>query len=82
MIKINKLLKHEIESYERLSSLDVKISIIKIAIMTIPYNATWPRTIKYLKEQFEYDNEKNMSEPNLIEYADDLNSVDDYDKKK
>jgi hypothetical protein len=53
------LSKDELKSYKRLVSLEIKRSVIKKSIMTIPYNASSPQLIKYLQEDFEFDVEKN-----------------------
>lgn len=61
------------DSFERLRSLDIHRSIIKRAIMTIPYNASSIQLIKYLQEPFEYDDEKTRSNIDLSYDLDEVN---------
>lgn len=42
-----------LESYNKLSTLDIHRSLIKKAVMTIPYNASPRSIIEYLKASFE-----------------------------
>nr|YP_009574413.1 hypothetical protein [Arthrobotrys musiformis]QBM31531.1 hypothetical protein [Arthrobotrys musiformis]QBM31681.1 hypothetical protein [Arthrobotrys musiformis] len=61
-LKNNELEDEDRQSLERLKVLEIQRSIIKKAIMTIPYNASSIQLIKYLQEPFEYDDEKTKLE--------------------
>jgi hypothetical protein len=51
----------------RLKSLDIQRELIKLALMTKPYNATGITIIQYLKDEFEFD----------AEYSKDMNKTKD-----
>jgi hypothetical protein len=69
--------------YKRLYNLDIHRSIIKKCVMTIPYNTTALQGIKYLRENFEYDeletNIKNMNIPNIFNEDIDIINESDLD---
>ena len=63
-----KLTPEEIESYNKLSTLDIHRALIKKAVMTIPYNASPRSIIEYLKESFDkvWVSELKNDSPNTI----------------
>ena len=51
----------ELESLTRLSNFSINRSIIKKAVMTIPYNVSTQEMVKYIKDQFECENTEDNS---------------------
>lgn len=73
------LYKKDRDSIIRLKSLDISRSIIKKAIMTIPYNASALQLIKYLQEEFEYDEDETRNKNGDIDsnlFNEEIDSLD------
>lgn len=71
--------KKDRDSIIRLKSLDISRSILKKAIMTIPYNASALQLIKYLQEEFEYDEDETRNKNSVIDsnlFNEEMDSLD------
>jgi len=59
------------ESYKKLAKLEIYRSLIKKAVMTIPYNASTSSIIEYIKENFDKQKNPNFTDNNnTVNYKD------------
>ena len=74
----NHVLKDKLDSFERLAKLDIHRSLIKIPIMTKPYNVSSFQMIEYLKNNFIFTKINNINKDDYIKVKNNEDNVNGY----